>query len=281
MTILKILISGAIIWWVLSKVDVHDILSYMAEVDYTFLLFALLTYIISQIFSAERINVLYRTIPLELSFGENLRLYWLGMFYNFFLPGGVGGDGYKVYYLKKHYDCRVKNVVSLLLSDRVSGLVAILIYILFLLSVFVSDMPIPLQSYAWMFIPFAIIGYYIMVYILCKKTLGQSWKVISYSIFIQGLQMLTAILIAIGLGCTSANLPNYVFLFFMSSIASAVPISISGIGLREATFAIGSQYLNVDDGLAVALSIVFYLTSLVASVPGIVYMMKPEWIKKH
>lgn len=280
-TILKILVSGAAIWWVLSKVDVHEVISYVAEADYTYLLLALLAYVISQVFSAERINLLYKTVPLRLSFGENLKLYWLGMFYNFFLPGGVGGDGYKVYYLKKNYECKVKRVVALLLSDRVSGLVAIVIYILILLSIFISDLPIPYQDYGWVMIPFAVAGYYAVVYFICKSTIGQSWLVLLYSMVIQGLQMGAAILIANGIGCEVCRMPDYVFLFFISSIASAIPVSIGGVGLREATFAFGSQYLNVDDGQAVALSIVFYLTSLVASLPGIAYMLKPEWIKKH
>lgn len=280
-TILKILVSGAAIWWVLSKVDVHEVISYVTDADYTYLLLALLAYVVSQVLSAERINLLYKTVPLRLSFGENLKLYWLGMFYNFFLPGGVGGDGYKVYYLKKNYECKVKRVVALLLSDRVSGLVAIVIYILILLSIFISDLPIPYQDYGWVMIPFAVAGYYAVVYFICKSTIGQSWLVLLYSMVIQGLQMGAAILIANGIGCEVCRMPDYVFLFFISSIASAIPVSIGGVGLREATFAFGSQYLNVDDGQAVALSIVFYLTSLVASLPGIAYMLKPEWIKKH
>ncbi|MDO4461109.1 MAG: lysylphosphatidylglycerol synthase transmembrane domain-containing protein [Bacteroidia bacterium] len=281
LTILKIGVSGAAIYWVLSNVDIYEIFTYVMSADYVYLCMALMAYIISQVISAERINVLYRTIPLKMPFVEVVRLYWLGMFYNFFLPGGVGGDGYKVYYLKKHYECGVKRVVSLLLSDRVSGLVAIVIYILFLTSTLVSDLPIICQDYVWIGIPFAVLGYYAVVYVICRSTLGESWKVLAYSMVIQGLQMFAAMFIALGLGCDAAHLSNYVFLFFISSIASAIPISIAGIGLREATFAIGSQYLSVDDGLAVALSIVFYFTSLVASMPGITYMLKPEWIKKH
>ena len=30
---------------------------------------------------------------------ESLKLYYKGMFYNIMLPGGIGGDGYKGYYL--------------------------------------------------------------------------------------------------------------------------------------------------------------------------------------
>lgn len=281
-TVLKVAVSVAAIWWVLSKVDIHEVVSYVAESNVGLLLMALLVYIISQVFSAERNNVLYKTVPLNLGRWENIKLYWLGMVYNFILPGGVGGDVYKVYYLKKNYECSVKNVLALLLSDRISGLVAIVIYLLVLVSMIIAEISIiPFQEYLWVLIPFAVAGYYGVVYYLCRSTIRQLWRVILFSLLIQGLQMAAAIMIVVSLGGQVENLQNYIFWFFMSSIASAIPISVGGIGLREATFVLGSQYLNVDNGMSVAFSAVFYMTSLVASLPGLTYVLRPEWIKKH
>ncbi|MCQ2235407.1 MAG: flippase-like domain-containing protein [Bacteroidales bacterium] len=281
-TVLKVAVSVAAIWWVLSKVDIHEVVSYVAESSFGLLLMALLVYIISQVFSAERNNVLYKTVPLNLGRWENVKLYWLGMVYNFILPGGVGGDVYKVYYLKKNYECSVKNIVALLLSDRISGLVAIVIYLLVLVSMIIAEISImPFQEYLWVLIPFAVAGYYVVVYYLCRNTIRQLWKVILFSLLIQGLQMVAAILIVVSLGGQVENLQNYIFWFCMSSIASAIPISVGGIGSREATFVLGSQYLNVDNGMSVAFSAVFYMTSLVASLPGLTYVLRPEWIKKH
>ena len=194
----------------------------------------------------------------------------------------MGGDVYKVYYLKKNYECSVKNVLALLLSDRISGLVAIVIYLLVLVSMIIAEISIiPFQEYLWVLIPFAAAGYYGVVYYLCRSTIRQLWRVILFSLLIQGLQMAAAILIVVSLGGQVENLQNYIFWFFMSSIASAIPISVGGIGLREATFVLGSQYLNVDNGMSVAFSAVFYMTSLVASLPGLTYVLRPEWIKKH
>ncbi len=39
------------------------------------------------------------------------------MFYNLFLPGGIGGDAYKGYVLKKKYEVKTKSVVSILVLD--------------------------------------------------------------------------------------------------------------------------------------------------------------------
>lgn len=55
---------------------------------------------ISKIISSIRLNRYFKDINLSLSQTYNLKLYYLGMFYNLFLPGGIGGDGYKIYIIK-------------------------------------------------------------------------------------------------------------------------------------------------------------------------------------
>jgi glycosyltransferase 2 family protein len=36
-----------------------------------------------------------------------IQLYLLGIYYNLFLPGGIGGDGYKIYLLKQKIKIKV------------------------------------------------------------------------------------------------------------------------------------------------------------------------------
>ena len=52
------------------------------------------------------------------------------MFYNFFIPGGIGGDAYKVYLLNKNFGWSAKKLPSSLFNDRLSGLLAICVLIL-------------------------------------------------------------------------------------------------------------------------------------------------------
>ena len=72
---------------------------------------------------------------------ENLKLYYKGMFYNIMLPGGIGGDGYKGYYLHNTLQVPVKNLVRPILWDRITGAVSIviLIFVLVNFQTFIPD----------------------------------------------------------------------------------------------------------------------------------------------
>src|SRR5690606_41951136 len=47
--------------------------------------------------------------------------------YNFFLPGGIGGDGYKIFFLKKTFQISRRQVLGAVFFDRLSGLWALCI----------------------------------------------------------------------------------------------------------------------------------------------------------
>jgi hypothetical protein len=45
------------------------------------------------------------------------------------------------------------------------------------------------------------------------------------------------------------------------------------------TFLIGSQYLSTNNDIAIALSLLFYINSLLCALPGIVYAIRPKMIE--
>ena len=65
----------------------------------TFILFNL-----SQIVSAKRVHTYLSNINITPTFKYQLMLYYVGMFYNTLLPGGIGGDAYKAYKFQKAFD---------------------------------------------------------------------------------------------------------------------------------------------------------------------------------
>jgi uncharacterized membrane protein YbhN (UPF0104 family) len=73
---------------------------------------------------------------------------------------------------------------------------------------------------------------------------------------------------------------NYLFLFFLSAIMGAIPITLGGIGAREITFLFGANYLGIDETYAVSLSILFYAASAITALPGIIYTINPADILK-
>lgn len=277
--LLKIAVSAAAICFVVSKIDVGQTWRTMCQANWLGLVAALVVYLVSQVLSAMRLNSLFKHLPLQLDTFMNIRLYWLGMFYNFFLPGGVGGDGYKVYYLNRRYRSGVKELVATMFGDRLSGLAAICCYLLLFLSFFIEDLPLPLREWYFLGIPIVLGCYYIFLRYAKKCLLAGFWRVIGYSFVVQGLQMTAAAFILFSLAGKDCPIDSYIFLFFVSSIASAIPFTLGGIGAREMAFVIGSQYLGTDEGVAVSLSLLFYAVSLISSLPGITFVLRKSLIE--
>jgi uncharacterized protein (TIRG00374 family) len=93
-------------------------------------IFGAFFFLASQILSVKRLDFYLKANSFNLSFRSNLELYFLGMFYNFFIPGGIGGDAYKVYILNKKLGWELKKITSTIFNDRLSGLLAICVLIL-------------------------------------------------------------------------------------------------------------------------------------------------------
>ena len=80
-----------------------------SNINFIYLLIASLLFLASQIISTKRLELFFKANNFHLSFYSNLKLYFIGMFYNFFIPGGIGGDAFKVYILNKNFGILVRN----------------------------------------------------------------------------------------------------------------------------------------------------------------------------
>lgn len=280
-TILKTGVSLGALAFVFSKIDLAGTWQTIRGVSPLWLVVAVALYTLSQVVSSERVRGVLAAVPVKVDWRVNMRLYWLGMFYNFFLPGGVGGDGYKVYWLHKRYSTPVKPAVFALVGDRLSGLGAIIVYTLAYAafrpglaeSVGLRGVSSPEQLWVLALIPVGVWAYWMFFRLFQKNLTRAAMRALVVSLVVQGLQMCTAAAILEGLAA-GGLLGDYLFLFLLSSIASAVPVTIGGVGAREMAFMIGSRYLGVDPSCAISLSLLFYAVSLVCSLPGVYYSFR-------
>ncbi|KPL23900.1 MAG: hypothetical protein AMJ75_05045 [Phycisphaerae bacterium SM1_79] len=93
-------------------------------------------FIISQVIVGFRWWLLLRSQHIFLNLWAVVRLYFLGWFYNNFMPGSLGGDLLRAWYVTKHTDKKFEAVLSVFV-DRVIGLsstlvIAVFFYLLFL-----------------------------------------------------------------------------------------------------------------------------------------------------
>ncbi len=269
----KILISAAAIYYVFTKIEIKDVLNILSSVNYFYLFIATIFFALSKVLSAYRLNYFFKPLDVELDTRSNLKLYLLGMYYNLFLPGGIGGDGYKVWLMNKKYNTPVKQLFWAVLLDRVNGM-----YVLLLIALLMT--PLLDISSTWIFISYAFIPLSLIIFIIVnKKFFGRFYETLipasAYSFGVQLLQLLSAMFILYA-NDSFEGLSNYLFLFLISSIVAALPITIGGIGSREITFLFGAQILNLDINLSIALSLLFYIITLFVSFFGIYYSLNTK-----
>ena len=277
--ILKLGVTSALLYYVFSKQPIGEIKDRLLHANYWWMLAAVVVYFFSMVASAWRLMSFFKSIELRLDTRFNFRLYLLGIFYNLLLPGGIGGDGYKIYLLHKNYNLPAKRVFWAIAFDRLSGLWAIGLIVV-VLTIFIPQ----IQEQIHLAIPMAIFLagtaiYYIVVKIFFKDFTRHFFKGHAKAVVVQALQVLTIICFLMGQDFHGKFAP-YLLSFLISALAAVVPITFGGAGAREAIFARLSPIFHMNVGLAVFLSVSFYLTSLVVALLGLYYVIRPKRLEQ-
>lgn len=263
---LKVLISIAFLYFVFKKIPFREVAKIWSTVHVLYVIFGAFFFLASQILSVKRLDFYLKANSFNLSFRSNLELYFLGMFYNFFIPGGIGGDAYKVYILNKKLGWELKKITSAIFNDRLSGLLAICVLIL-IFSLFL----LPLQWIGLMVI--MMIAGFSLTYFLVKKLFSVYtpifFKTFFISIVIQLLQVICFLFLIKSLGLKE-NYLIYMIVFLGSSILSL--ISFAGIGVREFLFLQASGYFNFNASVSVSASLLFTVITAFFSLFGLVIM---------
>ncbi len=268
-TLLKFTLSGLALWFVFSKVSFEEVAFLIYRSNVLLLILATLFFVASKVLSAFRLNLFFKAIELNLEHRYNLKLYWIGMFYNLFLPGGIGGDGYKIYLLNKQYGTKVKYLVQASLIDRISGLVSLLFLVgIGLLFLDISFFPSWVRILDAICLIFVFPVLFLLVKFFFKPFLSALGKAMVLSLEVQSLQLISALFILLAIGVESSFIA-YSVLFLASSFVSILPFTIGGLGSREFTFLIGYQYFSIDENLSVALGLSFTLIAALVSFWGI------------
>lgn len=270
---LKIIVSAALIYFIFTKINLEDVVQTLKRSNPFYLFLGILLVVLSKVLAAFRLNLYFHIIHVKLSQVSNLKLYLLGMFYNLFLPGGIGGDAYKGYVIQKQFKSGTKKVVSVLLLDRLSGMLLIFIFAcvcaLFVENAFLKD-------FTWLIalgIPISIITFWFLHKKFFPYILPIFWKSIGYSSLVQ-LSQLICILCILKSLFIPWNTFEYLFVFLISSIVSVIPLTIGGIGSREVTFLYGAKWLALDASTSISISFVFFLITALISLFGILYHFK-------
>jgi len=308
----KLTVTVVLIAFVLSNLkwtDIHDVVQ---NPRWGWLLGSLAVYAASAFGGALQWSWILRTAGIEACGREIRRLYFIGLFFNNFLPANIGGDAYKIVDLGRQQH-RSMGVFCSTLLDRLIGMTALTtLAVVFLLMASILDYPLPSSALLLILVN---VGLVCLLALLLSRRLGtwlpgifHRWGkpgaarwlenvtaelalfrpkvrwlngIFLFSILVQLLRLATHLLVAYGLGLTLSveQMVQLLVLVPMLALSLALPITINGIGLRESVAAQLLVFSGLAEPQVVAMEMVAFLVQVVFSLQGGVLLWLGRWGK--
>ena len=313
---LKIAVSLGILAYIfLRVVDINLLWKELIKANPLYFVAAVMVYFLVQGLSAWRWYVLLKPQALDVPFSRVLAYYFLGMYFNFFLPSAIGGDVVKVYYLNKETK-QLSASASSVFFDRDIGMGGLVL--IALVTARLAD-PARMKINGVPLVPiFALIAvgflvanlalFYRPTYNLLHRLLSlfkmkkvddkierlftsvnvyrRRWGLIAATMVMSlGVQVGCAIvnlLAARSIGINQAGLSDFLVFIPAIGLISMIPISVGGTGLREASYILMFSSVGVGRPQALALSVLWLGVIAITSLPGgIVYVARGSGKADH
>ncbi len=306
----KLIVSAGLIGFLLSRLSLAEISQAMESPRWGWLLASLAVYGLSAFGGALQWSWILKTAGITAPRREIQRLYFIGLFFNNFLPANIGGDAYKIVDLGRQ-EHRSHGVFCATLLDRLIGLGALtFVGVLVLTGISIAGVPLP--GIALVLIPILALLFMVLAFLLSRRIgtqlpglfhrlkmerlAGQLEKItiefglyrprvrwlngiFLFSMFVQFLRLATHLLVALGLGFSLSpeQALQLMVLIPLVAISLTLPVTINGIGLRESVSANLFTWAGIAAGPAVAMGVAAYLVQVVFSLQGGILLWLGKW----
>lgn len=302
--LLRLLISGGVLTLIFSKLDLHKLSKIAEGMSLPWFGIALLIWGGVPLLASIRWRMLLASQGISLSYRKVLDLFFVGHFFNAFLLGTTGGDLIKILYASKAAPHKKSEATLTIIIDRIIGLIAILIMALILIPLQWSFLTQTAETKAAaLAVTGVILGGICGVtgllflpqlekitflknlvqrlpfkeqrirlfeaYVVFTKSWQTNLKTLLISFLIHTLLFGSAIAVLRSLGIDVEWLP-FISTLPIIGVLMAVPISISGFGIREGLFVIylGLAPLGIDQEHAITFSLLYFCVNLFWSLIG-------------
>jgi uncharacterized membrane protein YbhN (UPF0104 family) len=285
--IIKFAVSAALLYIVLSKIELEQVFSMLKGMSLPVFISAIFLYILAQFISTLRWKLL---LPGVLGVRKLFSLYMLGAFFNTLLPGVIGGDAVKGFYL---YQATGRGSLTLasIFMDRYLGFVV-------LIAICALAFPFGYKYFygsrlEWL-LPLVVLSFIIGSFLVFGLRLGKRIKILSgfyeyfhsyrnqkevigktllLSVLVQLAGIFSVYILALGIG---QHIPFLACLIFVPLIVmfTTLPISISGLGVREGAFVLFLGLIGIKPGVATAISLSWFVSITAGSLLGLIEYIK-------
>ena len=290
-----------VFWWS----DTGILLARLRTAELEFVAAGVLLYGSGQALSAYKWYLLLRPVRLAVGYARILAFYFIGMFFNLFLPTVVGGDAVKALLLSRETGAPARATMSVFM-ERNLGLLALLSIAL------LAAWQAPTMNVAGVSL-FVLTALLLAAFLAANALLSTkvTYRLLDRVVAATPLRTLrpraasiydalapyrrapmevaAAVLLSflfqsvvIAVVFLNAHALNQQFPFFavavfvpLISLAGMLPISVNGLGLREALYVFFFGRLGASTEVAVSMALLYLAVTFLASLPGgLVYALQ-------
>jgi uncharacterized protein (TIRG00374 family) len=298
-------VSAALLIFLFKKISVESVLDLVRTLDRSTLGVAVVVFFASNLAGSLQWHLLLRSSGVRIKFWRAFRFYFVGLFFNNFLPANIGGDAVKVYDVSR-VGGSVYQVIGVTVLDRLIGIFSLCLlaaaaslYLMqgtaidslgLYLGIFLGVMLLPIAFY---FIEPLSRLLRKLVSVLKPMSLDKRGasildfmgefkdkrllisRLVLLSLFVQSLRVLTHILVGLALGIQVDFLVGSLFFVFVPllSLAMIPPITINGLGIREGLGIILFSQAGIGRTDAFTLEFLTYLVSVAVSLLGLLFFL--------
>ena len=294
---LKILLSLALFAYVVAKVSPRDILATIRPANPRILLAAAALFLFSNLLGSWLWARLLRAQGVPIPYRKAASYYFVGLFFNNFLPSNIGGDIARISDASKHAT-HVSPVFSATLMDRLIGVLAIAfvavvasfaafhrfhLYAIYVATFLVFLVALGLfiavfhrgvlMAFEW---PFRVIGAHSVERGIARlfddlhgyrNEAGTLVTAIAASTLVQISRVLVHYLVGLAVGVRVAMGYYFLFVPVLAALVS-LPISLNGLGIREGAGVVLFQVAGMTKEQAFTVPFLTYLVSVLISLLG-------------
>ncbi|WP_055105999.1 lysylphosphatidylglycerol synthase transmembrane domain-containing protein [Paenibacillus ihumii] len=299
--VFRLLVTVSLLIYAFSKFSIAESITVIKSANFSWFGVALLLNIITVLLQGHKWFYINRYLGINIPYTRTQQLNWISNFYGFFTPGKLGGDAYRFISLNKTSTGKTISFASTMI-EKLSTLYAV--FFLGALSAFYvgqvySDIEFSPLIYLFLV---SIIGilivslFYKQIKVrldkarpqnsLAKKVTGflsiifnnqNTFKtvliVFVYSLFYQIVSSIIVYVCSISLSMQFSFF-DILLVFSISTLVTALPISISGIGVRETIYVTLLGAMGGGSTSSLSLSVLVFLSGLFIVLIGGVMSLK-------
>lgn len=306
----KGVISVVLIVWLVSTVDLSNLMQRLLGVPYGTLFLAGFLEVVAVGIAAWRWKFVLGALELSTGYGAVFRLFYIGQFINQVLPANIGGDIFRTWSVFREGSGILRALMAVAL-DRLVALVGLALLVvpgLYFLTGITDDVTPFWILFAFvlgvvagvvLFLVFGVLTLPrrlltisglggLMAWIneasIFARAVLMKWRtaipVITLAVAVHGLAVISILVLAEGLGipltagAAFALIPPVI-------LASVIPISYAGWGVREGAMVVFLDYAGMAPEAAISLSLLFGGVNLLVSLPAAIFWLGASELRAH